>query len=163
MNLRFGVVALVAVCFAAPGTAGSPVDGDSAARAVADQFIDAWNRHDMVAFGALYADDADFVNVVGTWLKGRAEIQRHHETIHLGRMKTSHLTSLETEVRSLSPDVVIVHVRWELTGQVGRDGEQLPTRQGLLSHVVRRSAGAWLIASSQNTDIVAAPGAPTAR
>jgi uncharacterized protein (TIGR02246 family) len=141
----------------------SEADGGTAARAIADGFVDAWNRHDMNAFAALFADDADFVNVVGVRMRGRAEIQKHHEAIHATRMKTSHLKTLEMDVRSLRPDVAIVHVRWELTDQIAPDGTPLPTRQGILFHVVARTGGKWLIASSQNTDIVALPAAPQSR
>lgn len=39
---------------------------------VVNAFADAWNRHDMEAFAQLFAADAEFVNVVGLWWKGRA-------------------------------------------------------------------------------------------
>ena len=141
----------------------APPNDGTAVRAVADGFVEAWNRHDMTALAALFADDADFVNVVGMWMRGRTEIQKHHETIHATRMKSSHLTALETDVRSLRPDVAIVHVRWELTDQIGPDGTPLPTRRGILSHVVARMGDRWLIASSQNTDIVLPPPVPAPR
>jgi len=32
---------------------------------------EAWDRHDMEAFAKLFAPDADYVNVVGKWTKGR--------------------------------------------------------------------------------------------
>jgi uncharacterized protein (TIGR02246 family) len=162
--LRIIVLLFVAATsLAARASTGNPPGGDAPARAVANGFIDAWNRHDMNAFGALFADDADFVNAIGVWLRGRTEIQKHHEIIHATRMKTSHLSALETEVRSLRPDVAIVHVRWELTGQTGQDGAPLPTRQGILVHIVAKTGDQWLITSSQNTDISPIPGPPGAR
>jgi SnoaL-like domain len=39
---------------------------------------DAWNSHDMRRFAACFAADADFVNVVGAWWRGRAEIEEKH-------------------------------------------------------------------------------------
>jgi len=41
------------------------VDAVQLAGEVADGFAGAWNRHDMEAFGQLFHEDADFVNVVG--------------------------------------------------------------------------------------------------
>ncbi|MDX8512638.1 SgcJ/EcaC family oxidoreductase [Mesorhizobium captivum] len=38
---------------------------------VATAFADAWNRHDMDDFAALFSEDANFVNVVGMWWKNR--------------------------------------------------------------------------------------------
>ena len=37
---------------------------------------------DMSAFGQLFAPNADFVNVTGSWWKGRASIQQHHAYSH---------------------------------------------------------------------------------
>jgi uncharacterized protein (TIGR02246 family) len=160
--LRIIVLLVVATAaLAANGGAATPGERTESARAVCDDFVDAWNSHDMAAFAALYAEDADFVNVLGVWLQGRAAIREHHAAIHASRMKTSRLTALETEVRFLRPDVALVHVHWELTGQIGPDGAALPTRQGILSHVVAKTGGKWLITSSQNTDIAAMPSAPT--
>ena len=114
----------------------------------------------MKSFAALYADDADFVNVIGSWWRGRAEIQKAHEAIHAARMKNSHLVVDETAVRFLRPDVAIVRARWTLTGTVGPDGTPLPVRKGLLMHVMARTGKTWLIAASQNTDTLPALNAP---
>lgn len=46
-------------------------------RALAEQ-AEAWNRHDAKAWSASFADDADFVNVLGMLFQGRAEIERRH-------------------------------------------------------------------------------------
>lgn len=146
---------------AANESVGTPGERGESARAVSASFVDAWNRHDMTAFAALYPENADFVNVLGVWLRGRAAIQEHHATIHAARMRTSRLTALETEVRFLRPDVAPVHVHWGLTGQIARDGAALAPRQGILFHVVAKTGGKWLITSSQNTDIVPIPSAPT--
>ena len=39
---------------------------------------DAWNRHDGHAYAAAFAEDADFVNVLGQRQRGRAEITARH-------------------------------------------------------------------------------------
>src|SRR5690348_11931528 len=56
-------------------------DTDAVTKAV-NAFAEAWNRHDMQAFGALFAPDADFVNVTGQLWRGRMEIQRRHAFTH---------------------------------------------------------------------------------
>lgn len=45
-------------------------------------FADCWNRHDMHAFGELFDPNAEFVNVVGLWWKGRDEITKAHALTH---------------------------------------------------------------------------------
>jgi uncharacterized protein (TIGR02246 family) len=159
----FVLLAASTATAAAGGNAGAHPEGAERPRVLANGFIDAWNRHDIGAFAALYTIDADFVNVIGLRLRGRAEIQKHHETLHASRMKASHLEALETDIRLLRPDVALVHVRWELSNQLGPDGASLPTRQGILSHVMVKSGGKWLIASSQNTDTVSMPSPSVGR
>ncbi|MFI5248142.1 MAG: SgcJ/EcaC family oxidoreductase [Nitrospirales bacterium] len=133
---------------------------EAAVIAVTSGFVDAWNRHDMKAFAELFAEDADFVNVIGLWWRGRREIQKEHEALHASRMKNSHLTAVETTVRFLRPDVAVVHVRWELAGDTGLEGKPLPPRKGILTHVDAKIGGKWWITSSQNTDIVPLPNVP---
>ncbi|MGK9232137.1 SgcJ/EcaC family oxidoreductase [Inquilinus limosus] len=52
-------------------------------------FIAAWNRHDMAALAALFAEDADFVNVVGLWWRSRAEIEAAHAATHATSSRTA--------------------------------------------------------------------------
>lgn len=47
----------------------------SAAGALVDAFVHAWNTHDGPAFGRLYADDADWVTVGGETYHGRVAIE----------------------------------------------------------------------------------------
>lgn len=129
----------------------------------AQAFADAWNRHDMDAFAALFGEQADFVNVIGLHWQGREQIQRAHAELHRTRMKDSRLAIQSHSVRMLRPDVALVHATWELTGDTGIDNLPSPPRHGVLSFVVTREGGRWLIAASQNTDIVPLPNLPPAR
>jgi uncharacterized protein (TIGR02246 family) len=45
-------------------------------------FATTWNRHDLDAFGKLFAPDADFVNVAGVLWTGRQTIQAQHAYTH---------------------------------------------------------------------------------
>lgn len=49
----------------------------------------AWNTHDMKRFAACFAQDADFVNVRGVWMRGRDEIEERHSASHAERFKNS--------------------------------------------------------------------------
>ena len=117
-------------------------------------FAEAWNRHDMEAFAELFAPDAEFVNVVGMWWKGRAEIKAAHEFTHSTMFKSSRLTILETSVRFLVPELAIARSRWLLENHVGPDGEPLPARHGVLVNVLILRDGRWSIIDAQNTDII---------
>jgi uncharacterized protein (TIGR02246 family) len=153
------LIASTPVAIAAKDSPGHVTEA-AAAKAVAAGFVDDWNSHDMKKFAELFADNADFVNVIGLWWRGRPEIQKAHETLHATRMKNSHLVANETAVRVLGPGIAVIHVRWELTGDTGIDGVMLPPRQGILSLVTVRAGSELLIASAQNTDVVPLPNVP---
>jgi uncharacterized protein (TIGR02246 family) len=113
-----------------------------------------WNRHDMQAFSQLFTQDADFVNVIGAWWKGRPEIRQAHEDSHATMFKDSTLSILETSVRFLKPDVAVARTRWELVGMISPQGEMVPPRNGIWTNVLVKEDGRWAIVASQNTDIV---------
>jgi uncharacterized protein (TIGR02246 family) len=126
-------------------------------------FIDAWNRHDMKALAALFAEDADFVNVIGLHWRGRAEIEKNHVAIHQTRMKNSQLRTTALSQRFLRPDVALAHATWQLQGDTGVDGKAAAPRRGILMAVVVKQGKGWTIAAAQNTDIVPMPGSPPNR
>jgi len=123
-------------------------------RSIVNGFEDAWNRHDMHALALLFATDADFVNVVGMRWVGRDAIEQHHAASHATIFKTSTLKIGDTTVRFLKPDVATARCVWILSGMTSENGQAAPTRTGILTHVLARANGHWLIVLSQNTDIV---------
>jgi len=128
-------------------------------------FVTAWNQHDMEAFGKLFAADADFVNVAGAWWKGRESIQMNHAWSHgaiprdtpgfekldqyYGIFKTSTLRFTQIDVRFLRKDVAVALVNSELVG----DARTPNPRHTVLTIVLIRQNGGWLIAAAQNTEI----------
>lgn len=117
-------------------------------------FAETWNRHDMDAFAELFAADAEFVNVVGLWWKGRPEIKAAHEFTHQTLFRHSRLAIDEISTRLPAPDIAIARCRWTLEGHVTPEGAPLPPRTGVLVNTLRRDGGRWLIIDSQNTDII---------
>ena len=128
-------------------------------------FDAAWNRHDMDAFGKLFATDADFVNVAGARWKGRESIQMQHawsqgaiprdapgfdkSDPHYGIFKTSTLRFTQIDVRYLRNDVAVALVNAELEG----DARTPNPRHTVLMLVLTRQNSGWLIAAAHNTEI----------
>src|SRR5262245_50777831 len=81
VHVRLGLVFLLLTKIGA-GAASTAEHDEEAARIAVNRFAEAWNRHDMDAFGTLFARNADFVNVSGQLWKGRKEIQRRHAYTH---------------------------------------------------------------------------------
>lgn len=135
----------------------SPQGGADAAaevRQVVYAFAECWNRHDMNTFAELFAPDAEFVNVVGLWWKGKDEIKKAHERTHATLFKNSRLAIKDVSVRFPAAGIAVARSRWVLEGHVSPEGAPLPPRSGILLTVLEHRSGAWLIIDSQNTDIV---------
>ena len=130
---------------------------------VAAAFADAWNRHDMDDFAALFSEDANFVNVVGMWWKNRPEIEAAHRATHKTMFRDSRLEGVAASVVELSPGLASVHYRWTLTGASAPDGSPAGTREGILLLVLKKEQLGWRIKVAQNTDIVPGAIAPPAR
>ena len=114
---------------------------------------EAWNGHDMKAFANLFAEDADFVNVAGAWWKGGAEIEQKHRDSHATIFRDSTLSIEQVDVRFLTTDIAIAHVLTALVGQKMTDGTVVSRRRALLTQVLQKQDGKWLIVASHNTDV----------
>ncbi|WP_435672227.1 SgcJ/EcaC family oxidoreductase [Marivita sp.] len=122
-------------------------------------FAAAWHSRDGHQIGALFAEDADFVNVTGLWWRDRAAIAKAHDYALKSFFAETVLTPGVTTTRLLGPDHAVVQCRFRLTGQMAPAGTNAGDRQTILSFVLRRMAGGWQAVSAQNTDVV--PGAET--
>lgn len=135
-------------------------------RTVIVGFATTWNRHDMDAFGKLFAPDAEFVNVAGNLWTGRQSIQAQHAYIHgtipadspgfsaddrryYGIFKSTTLKLERIDVRLLRNGTAIAHVNWELQG----DERTHDPRRGVFLFVLTRQGAGWQIAAAQNTEI----------
>jgi uncharacterized protein (TIGR02246 family) len=137
--------------------ADNPINDKVGVSAIVQGFEDAWNHHDMDALAALFASDADFVNVVGMRWVGRDAIRQHHAASHATIFKSSTLKIVNTTVHFLKADVATARSEWTLSGITSETGQLAPTRTGILTHVLQKFDGRWLIVLTQNTDI-AKPG-----
>lgn len=146
-----------------PRRGADPNDGARAVEGFLDGLVEAWNRHDMDAFAAAFAPDADFVNVVGFQLGGRTAIEAQHRELHRTIMRNTRITSWQVAVRFLGPGVALAHARWEMTGVERLPGWDVPDiRRGVMTVVLTRGDERWWVAALHNTDTlpVPMPGSP---
>jgi uncharacterized protein (TIGR02246 family) len=145
------VAAVLALNLAAPSTVFAQTKSDEAAiRNVPQTFRDAWNRHDGHALAQVMADDVDFVTVGAMWLHGRQDFEKYHGRLLSGRFNQSAMTLLQTAVRFLRPDVAIVHWSWKIADDRNVDGTLRQPRYGMMTMVVEKRNGSWLVVASQN-------------
>lgn len=121
---------------------------------IADRFAEAWNERNAAGIAELFADDADFVNVVGLWWENREDIRRAHDYGLRTFFRDASMSVRRTKVRRLGEDLAIVHARWRLTGQTTTGGGQADVRWGILVFVAERCENDWIAVTAQNTDIV---------
>jgi uncharacterized protein (TIGR02246 family) len=135
------------------------VDGSNA-EALVHEVQAAWNTHDMKRFAACFAEDADFVNVAGAWMRGRDDIEAKHAASHADRFKNSTMQMQVAAFKQVGSGVGVMHVTWQLDGH-GASGPRRTTdpRRGIWSWTIRERDGRLEIVSSHNTDVLAPPGA----
>ena len=134
---------------------------EAAVRKVEADQREAWNRHDAKAWANLCTEDADVVNVVGWWWQGRSQIEKKIADAHAYLFRESTLTHDEINVRFLTSDTAIVHVRWSLVGGKNPDGTPGQPRKGIETQVLHKVAGKWLISAFHNTDSIPEVPFPT--
>jgi len=116
---------------------------------------DAWNRHDMTAFVSYMADDVEWVNVVGMWWKGKAQVYQAHEAFHRTIFKNRQIHEPEsTELKLVAPDCVLVTMIAKADGFTTPSGHVEPPGRSVLTEVFVKRDGKWLVVQGHNTTIV---------
>ncbi|MBC8085596.1 MAG: SgcJ/EcaC family oxidoreductase [Hymenobacter sp.] len=124
---------------------------ETAVRALVTSFNNAFNAHDVRAFGATFAADADFTNWRGMSAHGRASIEEFHVPVLTVIYKNGTQKVVDTSIRFIRPDVAAVDVRAEVVGGMTPDGKAAPLSKFLLNWTVtRESGGQWLIKVMHN-------------
>ena len=110
----------------------------------------AWNAADSAAFAAFFAEDADFIHILGGYYAGRDAIEAGNRKI-LGTVYKSSTIRLSVEkVRFLRPDVALVFLRQYLQFFDNGDPRELDARPMIIAEKVD---GGWRIVAMQNTRI----------
>jgi uncharacterized protein (TIGR02246 family) len=155
MNRLFLFFALASVAILTQKIFGADQNENEAQirNVVQTQQQEAWNRHDAKAYSDLFTQDADLINVVGWWWKGRPQIEQKLRDAYTFVFRESTLNINEVEVKFLTPEIAVAHVRWSMGG--ARTPKDVPEpRQGVQTLVLQKHAGKWLIAAFQNTNAI---------
>lgn len=121
--------------------------------------VQTWNRHDVPAYVAAFAENVDFVNVLGGHLHSRAQLEKELTVLHRGIFRNSELRIQEANVRFLAPNIAVCPLHWEMRGHESLPGHAFAKiRNGVLTVVLQRDGERWSISAAQNTDVVELPG-----
>jgi uncharacterized protein (TIGR02246 family) len=115
---------------------------------IVKQLEEAWNVADAQAFAEPFADDADFVHILGAHYKGRETIQHGHQQIWDTIYKGSRTVYEIEGMRMIRPDVAIVFVLGTVTMDGGENQKVIQARPTI---ILEKSGDLWQIVTFQNT------------
>jgi uncharacterized protein (TIGR02246 family) len=130
----------------------SQVEGAGPADVVR-RFQEAWNTHDMEAFGRLFHADATFVNRFATYWRGVDQIVAGHVGIHTSIYRDSTLAIEAPDVDPIADDAAILHFWCRLSAGAAHPAgpHQVDT---LILAVVTHRNGEWRIQAAENVTLV---------
>lgn len=79
----------------------------------------------------------------------------YHVRLLATRFAGSTMEPLQTRVTFVRPGLAFVRWSWRIAGDRNFDGSLRTPRTGLMSMLVQRRAGHWLVLASQNTNKIA--------
>ena len=119
---------------------------------IAARFQEAWNAHDMEAFGRLFHADATFVNRFATYWRGVDQIVAGHAGIHASIYRDSTLAVDPPDVDPISDDAAIPHFWSRLSAGAAHPAG--PHRiDTLILAVVTYRGGEWRIQALENVTL----------
>lgn len=120
---------------------------------VLDGFAQGWNLHDVKIFSQVFAEDADFTNVMGMSRHGREAIEEIHEPGFKGIWANSTLIITKSKTRIITNEVAAVDAWWDLIGSRKADGSPGLPRTGLLNFIMVKDEMEWRILVMHNMDL----------
>ena len=127
-----------------PQMQGTPQD-EQAIRTMVNQFVAAWNRNDAKALAGYFTTDSDLINPTGRVARGGSEVEKLFREEQTGPFKATRFSLPLTHLRFLKPDIAVTDHEFEIDGVQG----PVSTLRGLVTMVLRKDAGRWLITSAR--------------
>jgi uncharacterized protein (TIGR02246 family) len=137
------------------------VDDIAAIRNLLTELVADWNRADGAAYGALFTEDADYIDVTGTRTRGGRAIGQMHQQLWNTFLKGSVLESnSDADIQFITPDVAIVVA----TGAARLSGQSAvpEDRQSINTSILVKQSETWRIRAFQNSRVQPFGGGPSA-
>ena len=113
------------------------------------QMRDGWNQGNGQAFAASFTEDADYIVVNGTYLKGRQAIAAAHQQLFETRFRGSRLEGFVKNIRFLSDDIALLHEHGR--PQVSGQAVPAPEQYSIQTLIGIRQDDEWRVTAFQNT------------
>ncbi|MFC3197563.1 YybH family protein [Parapedobacter deserti] len=117
------------------------------------KYVSYWNHHDLENWGKLFTENTKFITWSGVMYKDNAEnIEQHrkaHQTLLAqNQHMTYHLSILNISL--IRDDVALVYAAWDWK-DFKIENSRTATRTGILTMLLLKENGIWLIRTTQNT------------
>ena len=155
LTMRVGVVAQPVEAGHGPGGANALSARRTrrpSARSIAG-IEEAWNAHDMKAYGKLFREDVELINVVGMHWRGSEAIMAAHTAFHETTFKNHTIKTDSVEVRSLGSGHAIAVVTTTNDSFKTPGGQVIPKRQNRQTYVLTKGPDGWKIAHGHNVPV----------
>jgi uncharacterized protein (TIGR02246 family) len=118
-----------------------------------------WNVYDSASYAAHFAEDANFIQIFGGQLDGRAAIEASHRCIFDTIYKGSRANFTLRNIRFVRPDVAVVFSNANLKYYENGEAREMNVRP---TFIVAKEREQWQIVAFQNTRIAEMPSAAQA-
>jgi len=129
------------VCLGAIYTASTSEEDERTIRGMVDQAVARLNRGDVTALDDFWDENADYVGVDGTLIKGRSQMQNFFRK--MAESSTGHQIASVEQIRFITTELATVDGSWTVTGARGADGKELAPIKGRGFEVVQKRNGKW--------------------
>jgi uncharacterized protein (TIGR02246 family) len=127
-------------------------------RQLVDAFASALNAQNADELGQLFTEDAEFVNILGMRMRGRAGIVDGHAWAFAGPLRGRHVRFDQVDELKVTDDVTVLHGHSVRERQPDAPVEGLPDGTSVLVFVTRRGTQGWQIVAATNVTEAAPPG-----
>ncbi|MGV0741741.1 SgcJ/EcaC family oxidoreductase [Mycolicibacterium sp. XJ870] len=122
-------------------------------KAVMATTTDLWIAHDMDGWGQNFTEDADFVTHTGLWWTSRLDNVEGHKDVPETVVGQKHNYNQQVKsIAEIAPGVALVHTHWGWPDHI-QPGAQAQDRAGIITYVMVKRNGRWLIRAAHNTRV----------
>jgi uncharacterized protein (TIGR02246 family) len=126
---------------------------EKAIREIIKDLETAWNRHDMKAFTKSFRNDAEGINVVGMYWRGKAAVLKHLTDYHSGVFKNLQETLDEVTIHSIGDGYAIAVSTWKVGSFKAPSGVDVPASHHRSTLVLAKGTDGWKVVHFHNTII----------
>jgi uncharacterized protein (TIGR02246 family) len=127
-------------------------------QAIVDAFVEALNAKDADAVGAVFTEEAEFVNIMGVRMHRREGIVAGHRWAFAGPLLGTRVGVDQVDELPVTDDVIVLHARCLRERGPDAGARSLPDGASMLTFVTRRGPQGWQAVAATNVAESAPPG-----